>query len=69
MVFCQFYKKIERSVPLILVILGNLVHFRHLFIVLYQSVTTKGCYEDKYDKVEIVTITQTGRRAKNVYLC
>ena len=35
----QFYKKeIERSDSLILVILGNLDHFSHLFIPLSQSV-------------------------------
>ncbi len=32
MVFCQFLNKIERSVSLILDILGILGHFRHLFI-------------------------------------
>jgi hypothetical protein len=33
-----FQKQIERSVSLILGILGNLVHFRNSFIVLFQSV-------------------------------
>ncbi len=32
MVFCHFLKQIERSVSIILGILGNLVHFRHSFI-------------------------------------
>ncbi len=48
MVFCQFLKQIERSDSLILVILGNLVHFWHLFIPLYQSVITGGRRKDKY---------------------
>ena len=38
MVFCQFLKQIERSVSIILGILVNLDHFRHLFILLYQLV-------------------------------
>jgi len=32
----------ELSVSLILVILGNLVHFRHSFITLYQTVMIRG---------------------------
>ncbi len=35
-------KKVERSDSLILVILGNLGHFRHSFISLYQSVIIRG---------------------------
>jgi len=35
------YKRTERSVSLILVILGNLVQFRHSFIPQYQIVTIK----------------------------
>jgi hypothetical protein len=33
----NFIKEIERSDSLILVILGNLGHFRHSFMPLYQS--------------------------------
>jgi len=34
-------------------ILVNLDHFRHLFIPLYQSVLTRLCSKDNYDKVEL----------------
>ena len=47
---------IERSVSIILGILGNLGHFRHSFIVLYQSVMTRGERKDKYDKVELICL-------------
>ena len=56
-VFYRFYKKeIERSVSLILVILGNLVRLRrirHSFILPYQSFVTIDCRKNKNDKVEL----------------
>ena len=46
-------KKIERSVSLILGILGILDHFRHSFITLYQPVIARYLSKEKYDKVEL----------------
>ncbi len=55
----QSYKKeIERSVSLILGILGNLDHFRHSFIRPYQSVITRCWSKDKYDKVGLIWLVQ-----------
>jgi hypothetical protein len=48
--------EIERSVSLILGILGNLDQFRHSFISLYQSVIKRGGRIDKYDKLEQFSI-------------
>ena len=54
MVFCQSHKKkVERSVSLILGTLGNLDHFRHSFLRLYQSVAIKGEFKEKYDNVQL----------------
>ena len=56
MVFYLFYKiEIERSLSLILGILGNLAHFRHSFFSLYQPVLTRGGSKDRCDKVELVS--------------
>ncbi|CAB1083547.1 hypothetical protein JY97_00335 [Alkalispirochaeta odontotermitis] len=49
------YKMAERSVSLILVILGNLDHFSHSFIPSYQFVVLRCWNKDKYDKVEPIT--------------
>ena len=35
-------------------ILGNLAHFRHSFISLYQSIITKGGSKNKYDNIELL---------------
>jgi hypothetical protein len=43
----------ERSVSIILGILGSLDHFSHLFNPLYQSVITKDGSKSKYDKAEL----------------
>ncbi len=34
-------------------ILGNLVRFSHSFVILYQSVITRGRSKDELDKVEL----------------
>ena len=49
----------ERSDSLILVILGNLVHFRNSSAMLYQPVITRGWSIRKYDKVERVSLINT----------
>jgi hypothetical protein len=51
----DFIKKIERSVSLILGILGNLGHFRHLFIKQNQVVITKSLLKNIYDKLELIS--------------
>jgi hypothetical protein len=54
MEYYQFYKnEKERSVSLILDILGTLDHFRHSFISLSQFFISRGGSKDKYDKLRL----------------